>query len=301
MNELKLYLRYLKIERNLSPATLSAYERDLNNFLHFSFEQLQLLARPEIITEIDKYLVRDYLAFLTRAEYAKASVSRHLAAIKGFSQYLFLEGKVQSDFAAMVRTPKSQNTIPEILTMDEIVKFFGQDVPGKSPALQSRNRAIFELLYATGIRVAELVSLDLADFDQTSQLLHVLGKGNKERIVPLGEHALNSVLTYYHDYRPSLVQDSKEKALFVNARGRRITSRGIQYILEQYAMHLEIHKQVTPHTFRHTFATHLLDHGADLRSIQELLGHSSLSSTQIYTKVSTSHLKSVYNRAHPRA
>lgn len=130
--------------------------------------------------------------------------------------------------------------------------------------------------------------------------MRVLGKGSKERIVPLGEYALESVQEYYQHYRPQLVQED-ESALFVNSRGKRLSPRGVQYILDQYTLHLQIHKNISPHTFRHTFATHLLDHGADLRSIQELLGHSSLSTTQIYTKVSTSHLKSVYNRAHPRA
>jgi len=300
MEELVSYLSYLRAQRNLAPTTIASYENDLKHFLDFAWEQMVLLGKEPHLKEIDKYLVRDYLAFLTREGYARSSLARRLASIRGFSEYLYRNNLIEYDFALSVRTPKQQKSIPEVLTMDEIHSFFSENVPGQSPALQSRNRAIFEVLYASGIRVAELVGLDVQDLDPSTGFLRVLGKGSKERIVPLGDYALDSIEEYYQNYRPQLVQGD-EKALFVNARGERLTARGVQYILSQYTSHLQIHKNISPHTFRHTFATHLLDNGADLRSIQELLGHSSLSTTQIYTKVSTSHLKSVYNRAHPRA
>lgn len=300
MEELVGYLMFLSAQRNLSVATIASYKHDLEHFLDFAWEQMDLLGKEPCLNNIDKYLVRDYLAFLTREEYARTSLARKLASVRGFSEYLYLNKMIGQDFAINLHTPKQQNSIPEVLTMDEMLSFFSENTPGKSPELQKRNRAMFEVLYASGIRVAELIKLDLYDIDYTTGFLRVLGKGSKERIVPLGDYALDSVKVYCQVYRPKLAAEN-EKALFVNARGNRLTPRGVQYIIQQYTQHLQIHKNVSPHTFRHTFATHLLDSGADLRSIQELLGHSSLSTTQIYTKVSTGHLKSVYNRAHPRA
>lgn len=301
MEELKEYLDYLLVQRNLSPATVEAYERDLAHFLAFAFEQLELLDRPPTVQEVDKYLVRDYLAFLTRAGYSRSSVARRLASIRGFSRFLFAHGRVARDFALSVGTPKQAKTVPEIMTMEEIRSFLEGRMPGRTEALQARNRAIFELLYATGIRLAELVGLDVADVDPTNHYVRVLGKGRKERIVPVGEYAMACVHNYCQNYRGQLLQNKENPALFLNAAGERITPRGVQYVLEECCKLLAVHKRITPHTFRHTFATHLLDNGADLRSIQELLGHSNLSTTQIYTKVTRSHLKSVYNRAHPRA
>lgn len=300
MLELQQYLVYLRVQRNLSPATLDAYERDLTQFLEFVWTQLELLGRPQSLQEVDKYLVREYLTFLNREGYSRSSVARHLASIRGFSRFLYAQGILAHDFARRIATPKQAKTIPEVLTMEEIKLFLDGQMPGRTPELQARNKAIFEVLYASGIRLSELVGLDLDDVDFSHRFLRVLGKGSKERIVPLGEYALASVQSYCN-LRPSLLKGKKNPALFLNARGGRITPRGVQYILEECMKELQIHKSISPHTFRHTFATHLLDNGADLRSIQELLGHSSLSTTQVYTKVTRGHLKSVYNRAHPRA
>lgn len=301
MVELDKYLNYLKVECNLSLASIKAYKNDLEHFLHFIWDQLDILGYAQELNSIDKYLVREYLAFLNREGYARSSLARRLASIRGFSRYLVKQELIPHDFALNLATPKQKKSIPEVMGMDEILRFLGQEAPGHSPALQARNRAIFEVLYGTGIRLAELVGLDLKDFDYGNHYLRVLGKGSKERIVPVGEYALKSVHSYCQTYRIQLLKDTSEAALFLNSRGNRLSPRGVQYVLKQYTLYLEIHKNISPHTFRHTFATHLLDHGADLRSIQELLGHSSLSTTQIYTKVSTSHLKSVYNQAHPRA
>ena len=301
MQDLEKYLAYLRSQRNLALATLESYENDLRDFLAFVTEQLELLGREQTLDEVDKYLVRDYLSYLTREGYARTSLARRIASIRGFSRYLYENDITSQDFALNLRTPKQKKTIPEIISMDEIYRYLGDDAPGKSTVLQTRNRAIFEVLYGTGIRLSELVALDIRDVDYSNEYIKVLGKGSKERIVPIGEYALKSIEYYCDNSRAKLVKQGDEEALFVNSRGNRISSRGVQYILEQYSLHLEIHKNISPHTFRHTFATHLLDNGADLRSIQELLGHSSLSTTQVYTKVSTSRLKSVYNRAHPRA
>lgn len=301
MMELRNYLDYLRVQRNLSPATLFSYERDLTNFLNFVWEQLDLLGQRQELRSVDKYLVREYLAYLTREGYARSTTARQLASIRGFSRFLFSEGLVEQDFAISLKTPKRKNTIPEVMTMDEILRFLEGNMPGKSPALKARNRAIFEVLYATGIRLSELVGLNVDDLDEANRYLRVMGKGAKERIVPLGEYAVASVHIYCQSHRFHLLQGNEETALFVNSKGHRLTSRGVQYVVEQCSQCLEIHKAISPHTFRHTFATHLLDNGADLRVIQELLGHSSLSTTQIYTRVTMGHLKSVYNQAHPRA
>lgn len=301
MEEIKNFLTYLRVQRNLSAATILAYEQDLTHFLTFLWEQLDLLGKPQNLESVDKYLVREYLAYLTREGYARSSLARKLASIRGFSRFLFSQKLIERDFAIALKTPKQKNSIPEVMTMEELMRYLEDAIPGQSPALQSRNRAIFEVLYSTGIRVAELVGLNLADLDVTNQYLRVLGKGSKERVVPMGEYALERLSDYCQNHRKKLMQGRNEEALFVNSKGRRLTTRGVQYVVDQCTAHLEIHKNISPHTFRHTFATHLLNHGADLRSIQELLGHSSLSTTQVYTKVSTSHLKSVYNQAHPRA
>lgn len=301
MDELKLYLDYLRVQRNLSPATLDAYELDLTHFLRFAWEQLEFLGRPQTLAEVDKSLVRDYLAFLSREGYARSSVARRLASIRGFSRFLFSKGMLESDFARSVGTPKQPKNVPETMTMDEVLALLDGNLPGKNEALQARNKAIFELFYATGIRLSELVGLNVEDVDATHRYIRVLGKGRKERVVPVGEYAMASLHTYCASYRKQLLKGKSNPALFLNSSGERLTPRGVQYIVEQCCRVLAIHTKVTPHTFRHTFATHLLDHGADLRSIQELLGHSSLSTTQVYTKVTRSHLKSVYNRTHPRA
>ncbi|HBG00070.1 MAG TPA: tyrosine recombinase XerD, partial [Firmicutes bacterium] len=212
MVELEHYLDYLRVQRNLSPATLLAYQRDLTHFLTFVWEQLDLLKKPQHLRSIDKYLVREYLAFLTRERYARSTIARRLASIRGFSRFLFTQALVKQDFAIGLRTPKQKKSIPDVMNMDEIMGFLEINMPGKSAALQGRNRAIFELLYATGIRLAELVGLGLSDVDYGNQYLRVMGKGRKERIVPLGEYALASVEEYCRKHRLDLLQGRHEEA-----------------------------------------------------------------------------------------
>lgn len=300
MEEIYDYLQYLQTHRNLSPKTIEGYEQDLKQFWNFAMEQFEILEKEQSVTSIDKYLVRDYLAYLTIKGYARSSISRTLAAVRGFSRYLYERERIETDFGLHIHAPRQESRLPDVLTIDEIRQFLDEDGPESKPALRARNQAIFEVLYAAGIRVAELVGLDLDDVDFSNQYLRVMGKGGKERVVPFGEYALLSLETYCSQYRLRLTTPA-EKALFVNSRGHRLTTRGVQYIVDTYAEHLQIHKNISPHTFRHSFATHLLDNGADLRAVQELLGHASLSTTQIYTRISKGHLKSVYNKAHPRA
>ena len=299
MNHIHEYIQHLELNRNLSPATLEAYRRDLEQFWQFAAEQCEILERPVEVASLDKHLLRDYLTYLAVHRYSRTSIARILAAIGGFSKFLVRTGVLPRDFARGIRTPRQAKKLPAVMTVDEVDTLLEAET-GESSVLHLRNRAMFELLYGTGIRVAELVGLDLDDVDFYHRFIRVFGKGRKERIVPCNAIALTH-LENYLNRRHELVTSNSEQAVFVNARGNRLTTRGVQYILERLAEKAGLSKKISPHTFRHSFATHLLDGGADLRSVQEMLGHANLSATQVYTRVSRSRLKSVYNRAHPRA
>ncbi|HHT72453.1 MAG TPA: tyrosine recombinase XerC [Firmicutes bacterium] len=299
MEYIQEYIQHLELNRNLAPATLEAYTRDLEQFWAFAAEQCQILEKPAKVTSLDKHLLRDYLTYLTVNRYSRTSIARILAAIRGFSKYLARTAVIPTDFARGIKTPRQGKRLPAVMTVDEVDTLLEAEV-SENPVLALRNRAMFEVLYATGIRVAELVNLDIHDVDFTNSFIRVFGKGRKERIVPCHEAALAHVERYLR-HRPELVKSREETALFLNSQGTRLTTRGVQYILDRLVEKAGIPKDISPHTFRHSFATHLLDGGADLRSVQEMLGHANLSATQLYTRVSQSRLKSVYNRAHPRA
>jgi len=299
MDYIAEYLRHLELDVNLSPATLDAYRRDLEQFWRFVTEQCELLGRPLQAASIDKHLLRDYLTYLNMNGYSRASIARILASIRGFSKFLVRTGILSADFARGIKTPRQAKKLPPVMSVDEVDTLLETET-NEDPVLALRNRAMFELLYATGVRVAELVNLDVDDVDFQHGFVRVFGKGRKERIVPCHAAALRHVERYLAR-RQELTGLGRERALFVNARGTRLSTRGVQFILEQMAEKAGLPKDISPHTFRHSFATHLLDGGADLRSVQEMLGHSNLSATQIYTRISRSRLKSVYNRAHPRA
>lgn len=286
------YDNYLQIQRNLSENTIKAYMRDLSAFSEFveNFWQLDLL-------EVDHHLIRDYLAVLHRKQLKQSSISRHLAAIKGFYKYLTKLEVIKKNPSSVIKMPKKGKYLPRSFTVDEM-KWFLSSID-KSTPLGLRDKAIFELLYASGIRLHELILLNIGSIDTKMEYIRVLGKGRKERIVPLGEHAAYAVVEYLEKSRPKLCKTSE--ALFVNNRGNRLTERGVQYLLNKRIEQTTLNKHISPHSIRHSFATHLLDAGADLRVVQELLGHANLSTTQIYTKVSRSRLKSVYNSSHPRA
>ncbi len=287
------YLQYLRVQRNLSENTLKAYQRDLTAFSAFVREYWQ-----KRLTEVDRHLIRDYLAVLHRKGFKSASVAQHLAALRSFYGYLKRFGYIETDPTQAVRIHKHGKHLPQVLSVDETdLLLSGIDT---SMPLGMRDRAIFELLYATGIRLSELVGLNVDGVDLDVGFVRVYGKGRKERIVPIGEYAVQALMLYLAEARPKLSKP-EETALFVNNRGSRLTQRGVQYLLNKHIHQCAISKQVSPHSLRHSFATHLLDAGADLRVVQELLGHVSLSTTQIYTRISQSKLKSVYNRAHPRA
>lgn len=289
--EIDLFCRYLETERNVSAHTLKAYLTDLDLFHAFIRKELGGAAEASAVTHLH---VRRYLALLHK-EYTKSTVGRKLAAIRSFFKYLVREGTVKKNPAGLVSTPKKEKKVPFHLNIDEITSLV--TAPKGQEILALRDRAILETLYSSGLRVSELTSLNIGGVDLEEGLVRVMGKGGKERIVPIGSKARGAL----SDYLARRGNPPFEAPLMLNARGGRLTSRSVGRIIERYILMLSTMKKVSPHTLRHTFATHLLEGGADLRAIQELLGHASLSTTQKYTHVSIDRLMEVYDKAHPKA
>lgn len=287
----------MSLERAASPHTCRAYRKDLELFAAF----LRNKQLPSDVAAIDHVTIRLYLGDLYKGKKIKrTSVVRKLATLRTFFRYLKREGIIQKNPAKMVATPKGGKDLPHALTVDEAFRLL--DAPDGREPLGSRDRAILELLYSSGLRVGELTSLNLDDLDLGGGMVRVMGKGGKERIVPIGSKAVEALQSYLA--RRGELQPKGESAppyLFLNHRGGRLTPRSVARMITTYRLHKGIAKETTPHTFRHSFATHLLDAGADLRGIQELLGHASLSTTQKYTHVSSAKLMEVYDRTHPRA
>ncbi|MFD0869201.1 site-specific tyrosine recombinase XerC [Chlamydia abortus] len=288
------FLRYLEAERNASPHTLNNYAKDLQQFVLF-LEQQQIDS-PATVTYLN---VRMFLAKLNEQEYAKRSVSRKLSALRTFYTYLLREGLVESSPFSYIRTPKQDKKLPKFLYVEQMEALLG--APDTDTPIGLRDRAIMELLYASGIRVSELVRLDLSSIDLDNGIALVYGKGAKERYVPIGEPAVDAIRMYTEQAREALVKAGDEDALFVNYAGGRLTDRSVRRMLDKYITQVAGVQSISPHMFRHSFATHMLEAGADLRTVQELLGHVNLSTTQIYTHVTKDHLQSIYNSAHPRA
>ncbi|MFQ5680487.1 MAG: tyrosine recombinase XerC [Candidatus Omnitrophota bacterium] len=280
------FLRYLEIERNYSQHTISAYRLDLQGFLKF-------LGNRHSFEDTDYWTLRRFLAKLKQEKISPRSIARKVSCLRSFFRFLVKDGLRKDNPALLVLTPKIDKRLPSFLGEAEIIRLI--ESPINDTVLSLRNRAIFEVLYSTGIRIGELVSLRKNQMDCISGIIKVEGKGKKERLVPVGERAIETVRKYL-SRRPS---DSDY--LFLNNRGRRITPQGVRVALSRYIRAISKGRHISPHTFRHSFATHLLDRGADLRSVQELLGHSNLSTTQIYTHMTTDKLKAVYNKAHARA
>ena len=302
-NWIEEYLRHLEVERGFSPHTIRAYAKDLEQ-LRVSLEGSS--SSGEVIfdggspkeDQLAPSVLRAYLRQASRKTQA-ATTSRKLSSMRGFLRFLVLRGVLESNPLSGVRGPKLRPSLPRHLTVDDVYRLLDLRLEGKP--LQSRDRALLETLYATGIRVSELVSLNLEDLDSELGIVRVLGKGGKERIVPITERALKLVLEYRQRVVPLLGKQTDPKALFLNGRGGRLTARSAARILEAWRRRAGIGTRVNPHALRHSFATHLLNAGADLRSIQELLGHQSLSTTQRYTHVQLADLMAVYDRTHPRA
>ncbi|MEP7012559.1 MAG: tyrosine recombinase XerC [Acidobacteriota bacterium] len=300
------WLEHLDGERALSPHTLRAYEGDLVGFLGFLSEDF-LGKDPKTIepTEIDPLAIRSFLAAQTKRGLSRRSQGRALAAVRGFFRWLAREGIVKANPAQGVRTPKAPKTLPRHLRPGEIESLLA--APDVNETFGHRDRAILELLYATGLRVGELVSLDWSDLDLSARTLRVIGKGNKERMLPFNRAAESALRDWLARWEPladpaRLAADPSEaEPVFLSSKGRRLSDRSVRRILDRHVAAASLAAGVHPHTLRHTFATHLLENGADLRAIQELLGHSSLSTTQKYTHIEIDRLLNVYRESHPRA
>lgn len=293
------FLEYIRSQRGYSPNTVRNYEIDLKQFLNY-LEKNNI--DKEELNSIDFRMIRSYLGGLYK-RYKKTTISRKLSAIRSFFYYVERNGLNEGNPAAEISSPKQGNYIPEYLNVDDMFRLLEALEP-KTP-LEARNLAIIEMLYSCGIRVSELTGLNVPDIDFKQNLVRVIGKGNKERIVPVGKKALNAVKNYLdstHELRKKKLNDgqSGEMPLFLNNKGVRLSSRSVSTIIKKYVTECGLVSEITPHSLRHTFATHLLDGGADLRSVQEMLGHVSLSTTQKYTHVTLDKLMAVYDKAHPR-
>jgi len=287
------YLQYLVVEKGLSRNTIEAYARDLRDF---SFFLEQRANSDPLSVSPDKIML--YFKMLREEKFSARSLARNISALKGFYRFLLREGALEETPLRHLRTPRISQKLPEILTRDDFEHIVRQ-VKGARPA-DLRDRAMIELLYATGLRVSELVHLSIHDLELNVGYLRTKGKGSKERIVPIGRAAIRALKNYLPTLRHSSTPGPRVRALFPGRGGREITRQGFWKILRRYAAAAGIRKRITPHTLRHSFATHLLEGGADLRSVQAMLGHADIATTQIYTHVSREHLKRLHQKYHPR-
>ncbi len=291
------FQRYLELEKNASELTVKAYRDDFESFVDYCLDRLRRLPSPE---EIDITALRGYVAYLHECQYAKTTIARRLACLRSFFRYCRREGLMSGNPAKALRTPRTGRKLPKFLTTDQISSLL--EAPAANTPMGLRDRAILETIYSAGLRAAELVGLNIEDWDQDSGVLRVRGKGKKERIAPIGSYAAKA-LTRWMSIRKSLptARSKDSDALFTSRVKTRLTTRSLQRMLDKYILQVGLDKQLSPHSLRHSFATHLLDGGADLRSVQEMLGHKSLTTTQIYTHVSAQRLRDTYEAAHPHA
>ena len=303
------FLRSVRAERDLSSHTIAAYRSDLTRFAEWARAQP---GRVEVVEQIDRRLLRTYLAYLAQAEsvpgrrYARRSIARKLSALRSMLEWAEQRGLIAGNPAVGLTPPKLNRPLPKVMRAADVTRLM-ELPPGDDPE-GTRDRAVLELLYGSGLRVAELCGLDLDDVDLATRTVRVTGKGRKERQVPIGGMAARALETYYTSARPELLARSSKSggsssdraAVFLNRRGKRLGPRSVRRVMAKY-LRAEGMRELGPHTLRHSFATHLLDNGADLRAVQELLGHENLATTQIYTHVSTERLRAVYEQSHPRA
>jgi len=291
------FIEYLKTQKNLSEQTALSYSCDLKHFLHY-LKSMEIKG-PD---QVNLWIIRNYLSRLHEADYAHSTISRRLACLRSLFRYLCQIGKIDKNPLLLVRTPKKVKRLPQFLYLNEV-----QDLLDKSwgnEKLGIRDHALLELIYSSGLRIGEAVHINIGDIEFGMHSLRVKGKGEKERLVPFGSSAAAALRVYLAEARPLLTKRKNTAAadpLFVNWRGERLTTRGAYGIITRYLKRVALDRNLTPHSLRHSFATHLLEGGADLRSVQELLGHSRMSSTQIYTHITGDRIKAVYEKAHPRA
>jgi len=286
------FLNYLKVEKDMSPHTVVNYSIDLKEVAKFLDDKVE-------IEKIDYLVIRRYLADLKAKNYSKRTVARKLACLRSFFKFLYREGHIKSNPISSISTPRLDKKLPVFLDENEIAKLL--EAPDTKELAGLRDKAILETLYSSGLRISELVGLSMDNIDFIGGVLKVLGKGKKERLVPIGDRALKCIRAYLEKRGNASARGGNKKAVFLNKSKSRLTDRSIRRILEKYIHITSLREDISPHTLRHSFATHLLNRGADLRSVQELLGHMNLSTTQIYTHVTAERLKAVYDKAHPRA
>ncbi|MBU0672701.1 MAG: site-specific tyrosine recombinase XerD [Candidatus Margulisbacteria bacterium] len=288
--QIKDFLEFIKVERGYSENTAKAYDRDLGQFIRFS--------NGKKSKDIDRELIKSYLEHLYDNGYAVSSTERKLACLKSFFHYLVREGKAAADPTSDIKLPKKAKRLPKALSISETIKLIS--APREKNFMALRNAALLELLYASGMRVSEAAGLNVSDINFSVSFVKCFGKGSKERIVPINKITLAAIKEYLEKARPKFPQKDKE-ALFLDKNGQRLTRQGMWLVIKKYVKITGVKGKTSPHTLRHSFATHLLEKGADLRSVQEMLGHADIATTQIYTSVSRERLKRMYKKAHPRA
>ncbi len=291
--DIRTFLNCLRVEKGLSDNTIQAYRRDMVKFAAFA------TSRNLATKDVRRGDVVDFLGSLYRKGLDSRSVARHLVTIRHFFRFSLMEGHVDDDPAATIESPRFRQSLPEFLSVEEVDRLLAQ--PDTSAMVGMRDRAMIELMYSCGLRVSELCGLRVADLQAEAGCLRCIGKGNKERLVPVGRQALEAVQRYLRGSRPKLLCEGSSPYLFLNQKGRKVDRIAYWKTLGQYGRKAGLRKALTPHMLRHSFATHLLDRGADLRSVQMMLGHSDISTTQIYTHVVEERLKQVYKAHHPRA
>ncbi|MBY0190651.1 site-specific tyrosine recombinase XerD [Bacillus safensis] len=294
-DQLSDFIHFMTVERGLSENTIVSYKRDLQNYLSFLMTHEQLTD----ISDVTRLHIIHYLKQLKEEGKSSKTSVRHLSSIRSFHQFLLREKVTTDDPSWNIETQKTERTLPKVLSLGEVEKLL--DTPNQNTPFDYRDKAMLELLYATGIRVSEMLDLTLADVHLTMGFIRCFGKGRKERIVPIGEAAASAIEEYIEKGRSKLLKKQPSDALFLNHHGKKMSRQGFWKNLKKRAIEAGIQKELTPHTLRHSFATHLLENGADLRAVQEMLGHADISTTQIYTHVTKTRLKDVYHKFHPRA
>ena len=288
------YLKFIQLEKGLSENTIGAYRRDLNKYQTY-------LTNHHInhIDFVDRTTIQQCLGELHDEGTSAKSIARFISTIRSFHQFALREKYAAKDPTVLIETPKYERRLPDVLEVDEVVRLL--ETPDTNKKKGFRDRTMLELLYATGMRVTELIDLEVEDVNLIMGFVRVYGKGDKERIIPLGETVIDYLQTYIDDIRPQILKHTVTDTLFLNLHGKPLSRQGIWKMIKQYGIEAQINKKLTPHTLRHSFATHLLENGADLRAVQEMLGHSDISTTQLYTHVSKQQIRKMYQTYHPRA
>jgi integrase/recombinase XerD len=298
--DIKRFLTYLSVEKGFSENTLAAYQNDLSQLASFIEKEAARQGMIPSWASFNRQGMLSYQLNLKERNYAATTVARKVAAAKSFFKFMVAEGILKDNPTENIASPNVGRLLPKPITISQVRRLLEQPAKKSTPEAK-RDKAMLELLYASGMRVSELTSLNLGDVDIEGGFVRCFGKGNKERLVPIYRQAAVAVEEYLKEARPKIVRRDEEKALFLNRRGERLTRQGFWQILKGYAKEAGLNKEITPHTLRHSFATHMLSGGADLRSVQELLGHANISTTQVYTHLTTEHVRRTYDKSHPRS